>query len=100
MLSRIVLHQQAREASEQPARGASPSGVDDAEDEDAPEPGKARNINTGEPQYQEALLRKRIGTTVLASLGAAVMQTSRDSLGSVCSVEPAEPRLHFQLAYG
>lgn len=52
---------QAPEASEQPVSGAWPVEEEGVEDEDAPERGKARNINTGEPQYQEALLRKRIG---------------------------------------
>ena len=52
---------QAPEASEQPVSGAWPAREEEVEDEDAPERGKARNINTGEPQYQEALLRKRIG---------------------------------------
>ncbi|CAL5222078.1 g4384 [Coccomyxa viridis] len=53
---------QAPEASEQPVSEAWPEGAGELEDEDAPERGKARNINTGEPQYQEAVLRKRIGS--------------------------------------
>lgn len=54
-------HLQVRKHSEQPVSGAGPVSGDHLEEDDAPDRSKAHNINTGEPQYQEAQLRRRIG---------------------------------------
>ena len=42
--------------------GAEPDLDDEVEEGGSPERDRTRNINTGEPQHHEALLRRRIGT--------------------------------------
>lgn len=54
---------QPQEPPQQPISGAEADVGDELGDEDAPERSNIRNINTGDPQYHEAVLRRRIGAT-------------------------------------
>ena len=61
------LLQQANEAPPQVSSGAEPDLDDEVEEGGSPERDRTRNINTGEPQHHEALLRMRIGTALKGS---------------------------------
>ncbi len=60
-------YQQAGEPSQPAVSGVEDDAGEDSGNEEASERSRARHLYTGEAQYQEALLRKRIGALMTLS---------------------------------